>query len=208
MVEVKDLAITFSGKTIIGGLTFRLPDGCKATLKGPSGSGKSSVLMALMGFVKPSGGVIRINSSELNDSTIKQVRSITAWVPQEFGFNLEYARELLLLPFNFKLNKNCQPSQEEISGMLYEFGLSPEIIDKPLKNLSGGEKQRISLCSALLQKKPLLLLDEPTSSLDLNTKKIVTKMFTQNNGLTVLSASHDDYWAEHNDQVIDITAYH
>lgn len=207
MIEVKDLAISFSDKTILSGLDFYLPKGKKATLKGRSGSGKSSVLMSLLGFIEPSSGIIKINGSELDSSTIKQIRSITAWVPQEMEFNLTYTWELLMLPFNFKLNKDCQPSQDEKSRMLLKFDLLPNIIEKPLKNLSGGEKQRISLCSALLQKKPLLLLDEPTSALDSNTKANITKLFTQNNNMTILSASHDDYWAEHNDIVIDITKY-
>ena len=207
MIEVKDLAISFSDKTILSGLDFYLPKGKKATLKGRSGSGKSSVLMAILGFIKPPFGIIKINGSELNNSTIKQVRSITAWVPQEMEFNLTYTWELLMLPFNFKINKNSQPSQDEKNHMLLNCNLSPSIVEQPLKNLSGGEKQRISLCSALLQKKPLLLLDEPTSALDSNTKATITKLFTKNNNLTILSASHDDYWAEYNDIVIDITKY-
>ncbi len=208
MIEVKDLEISYSGKSIINGLTFHVPEGYKATLKGRSGSGKSSVLMSLLGFVKPANGIIKINGYILNDSTIRKIRSITAWVPQELGFNLEYTHELLLLPFSFRLNKSSYPTQVEINNALTDFGLNPDILEKSLKELSGGEKQRISLCSALLQKKPLLFLDEPTSALDAKTKSIVTEIFLQNKNLTLLSASHDDMWAKYNDLVIDITKYH
>ncbi len=208
MIEVKDLEISYSGKSIINGLTFHVPEGYKATLKGRSGSGKSSVLMSLLGFVKPANGIIKINGYILNDSTIRKIRSITAWVPQELGFNLEYTHELLLLPFSFRLNKSSYPTQVEINNALTDFGLNPDILEKSLKELSGGEKQRISLCSALLQKKPLLFLDEPTSALDAKTKSIVTEIFLQNKNLTLLSSSHDDMWAKYNDLVIDITKYH
>ncbi len=208
MIEVNDLAVKFSGKTIFSGLSFKLPAGTKAALKGQSGSGKSSVLMSVLGFVRPYKGTIKINGDFLNNTTIKQIRSITAWVPQELSFDLEYTRDLLMLPFSFKQNKNTYPAKHDTDQILKDFGLHPGILDKPLKELSGGEKQRISLCSAMLQKKPILLLDEPTSALDSKTKSIITRIITQNNNMTILSASHDDMWAEYNDLVIDITKYH
>ena len=208
MIEVNDLAVKFSGKTIFSGLSFKLPAGTKAALKGQSGSGKSSVLMSVLGFVRPYKGTIKINGNFLNTTTIKQIRSITAWVPQELSFDLEYTRDLLMLPFSFKQNKKLYPAKHDTDQILNDFGLHPGILDKPLKELSGGEKQRISLCSAMLQKKPILLLDEPTSALDSNTKSIITRRITQNNNMTILSASHDDMWAEYNDLVIDITKYH
>lgn len=207
MIEVDDLAISFSGEIIITGMSFKIPAGSKATLKGPSGSGKSSVLMALLGFVKPLKGTIKINDHLQNSTTINQIRSITSWVPQELGFDLEFANDLLLLPFSFKLNRTALPTKQETDKMLIHFDLHPDILERSLKELSGGEKQRIALCSALLQKKPILLLDEPTSALDNKTKTTVTKIITQNNNLTVLSASHDDMWADHNDIVIDISNY-
>ncbi len=208
MIEAKDLEISFSGETIVKGLSFYVPRGSKATLQGRSGSGKSSVLLSLLGFVKPVSGEIIINGQLLDESTVKQIRSTTAWVPQELGINLEYARDLLFLPFSFKLNKALYPTSEETYNILTLFGLHIDILDKPLKELSGGEKQRISLCSAFLQKKPLILLDEPTSALDAKTKSTVTKFFMQSNKHTILSASHDDLWAKYNDLVIDITKYH
>ena len=206
MIEVNNLTITFTGKTIINNLSFKIPAQGKATLKGPSGSGKSSLIMALLGFVIPSSGIIKINENILNNSSIKHIRSMTAWAPQELNFDFIYTRELLLLPFGFEANKSSFPSQNNINQTLEKLGLNPVILEKPLKNISGGEKQRISLCSALLQNKPILLLDEPTSALDLETKTKIAKLFSQSDQ-TIVSASHDDLWCKYNDTIIDITKY-
>ena len=208
MIEVINLTIKYSEKTIINNLSFRIEKGSKLALKGRSGSGKSTILLSLLGFVKPAKGNIKINELSVNRSNIKKIRSLTAWVPQELSFDLRFTHELLMLPFNFKINKTALPSQKSVNYILEKFGLNPEILNEELKHISGGEKQRISLCSSLLQNKPIILLDEPTSALDNTSKAYITDIFMNNPNITVLSASHDDYWVNNNEQNIDITKYH
>lgn len=127
-----------------------------------------------------------------------------AWLPQDTSLKLKTTEELLYAPFEFLLNKYNIPTNLEIFEIFKEFDLSENLLTKKLKEISGGQKQRIILASCLLLKKPLLLIDEPTSALDEHIKKKVTDYILNKKDLTVIAATHDDYWIEHSDKVIHL----
>lgn len=204
MIEINNLSIRHGEKTIISDLSLHVARGSKMVFKGQSGSGKTSILNALMGFQPLAQGNITIADRRVSASTIAWIRSQIAWVPQELAFDLPLARDLLLLPFRLKKNRHLMPDSVAINAVLYQMNLSQDILEQPLNSISGGEKQRICLAAALMQQKPIILLDEPTSALDKATRQKITRQFCSLPNTTVIAASHDDYWIEQSDMVVDL----
>ncbi|MEE4176641.1 MAG: ATP-binding cassette domain-containing protein [Bacteroides sp.] len=204
MITISDLTLAFGKNVLVSSLSLKIAKGEKVTFKGPSGSGKTSILGALLGFTHLTHGSIIIDGLKLSSENIRAIRKKVAWVPQELAFDLKTARDLVLFPFGFKANKEKLPSKEAIEKVLAAMNLKPAILDQSLKKISGGEKQRLSLAAGLLQEKPILILDEPTSALDKETRKKVTDFILALPDTTVVAASHDDYWIEVSEKVIDL----
>lgn len=96
------------------------------------------------------------------------------------------------------------PTKEQVTNIFDAFYLSEELLSKNVKEISGGQKQRVILASCMLLNKPLLLIDEPTSALDVAVKKKITDYILEQKELTVIAVTHDDYWIERSDNVIEI----
>ncbi|PVX50855.1 ABC transporter family protein [Balneicella halophila] len=102
------------------------------------------------------------------------------------------------------MNKKQKPTKEEVSDILKEFELTEELLSKKVNEISVGQKQRIILASCLLLKKPLLLIDEPTSALDTAIKKKVTDYILSQDELTILAVTHNNYWMDKSDHIVEI----
>ncbi len=206
MILVNNLHLNFNGQLIFNNFSLNVEKGEKVAVKGESGSGKTSLLNVLMGFIMPDSGEIEIMKMVLNKENLSNIRSEIAWVPQEMnvapGIN---ADELALLPFSFKRNREIRPSHESLLEEFRRLGLNESILKKSLNEISGGEKQRILLASGILLKRKLVFLDEPTSALDKESKRKVIERFQKNNEFTVLSVSHDDEWLASAGRVIEIS---
>lgn len=204
MVIIKNLNINFKKEIIYKDFSFSVKKGEKIAVIGKSGKGKSTLLNLLAGFIPNFEGDVKINDISLNHANISEIRKIISWLPQETALNFTTVKELFFEPFNFELNKKKIPSKKEIINIFNEFELSENILGKKVKEISGGQKQRIILASCLLLNKQLLLIDEPTSALDGNIKKKVADYILNIKGLTVIAATHDEYWVNKSDKVINL----
>lgn len=205
MITVENISVSFGNEKIFDDFSFSLIKGQKIAISGSSGMGKSTLLNVILGFVPIEKGVIYVNNIVHSSETIKQIRQNVAWLPQDLHLKLETVDDLLFLPFSFALNRNNKPSDNEVEKMLEELLLEKSILRKKLDEISGGQKQRVALASQLLLKKPLLLLDEPSSALDDVAQEAVLKIISQNKELSVLSVSHNNKWLEKMDEVINLT---
>ncbi len=173
-------------------------------IRGPSGSGKSSLLHVLTGFVRPTGGTVLIDDQPLDAGKIAELRKNMAYLPQEILFGDMDVREFLLLPFGFALNKSRQPGEQQIREEFKHLDLNDGLLDKSMQQISGGEKQRVALTSCLLLRRRLLLLDEPTSALDKAVKhKMMDYLFSLDE-VTIISASHDDDWVKRCNKSVEL----
>ncbi len=204
MIIVDNLTVKFDEKIILNNLNFELPKGGKYAVAGPSGAGKSTLLNVLMGFAVPSSGKVIIDGSEVKSENIESIRSKIAWVPQELHLQVNGVKDLVQFPFSFKRNKKISPGDREISKILSTFGLDPDILNKQLNDISGGEKQRIVLSVAVLLKRQLVFLDEITSALDRGSRIKVMDYFFNQPDLTVLAVTHDDEWMKRSDKIIHL----
>jgi ABC-type multidrug transport system ATPase subunit len=184
MITAADLCLALDGRTILDQVSFRVANGESVALVGPNGSGKTSILRCLLGLV-PFAGRVDIGGYDGVREPIA-ARSLMSYVPQKAAFGDAPAREVLAFVARLR-----RIDRSRISATLREVGLE-EHADERVRTFSGGMQQRLSLALALLTDPPVLLLDEPSASLDREGQEhffeIVARL--RNRGHTLLLASH------------------
>lgn len=200
LIEFDHVTITAKNKTLLSDLCFRLCTGEKAVFCGKSGSGKSTVLKALLGLHPLKQGRILFNGLPLNAHTMKKIRHDAVYISQEPILAAETVEQALLLPFQFKAHQPHKPNRQRLIDLLSRLELPPHLLDQETKRISGGEKQRVALARGLLMGKTLYLLDEVTSALDSESKQAVYAVCFQCHA-TLLSVAHDPEWLARCDTV-------
>lgn len=201
IIKCENLAFSYENETVFTDLNFTVNAGENIALTGPSGRGKSTLLNILAGFLPDFQGRLELFGMTLNAENIRKIRTKIAWLPQETALTFDTAREALLGVFSFKENQNAKPNTESIREIIHRFELPTDILQKKFSELSGGQRQRILLASAFLSKKPLIILDEPSSALDETLKQKVTDIVLSEQA-TVLASVHDPYWIRRSDKKI------
>jgi len=203
-LEARDLSIRFGGQAVLEGLSLSMRPGEKAVLTGPSGGGKSTVLRCFLGFVVPDAGSIQIEGEPLTAETVWRLRQRIAYVGQEPDPGIGTTVEAIERPFQYRANAAHKRNLERLPELLERFHLSKELLHKDVSALSGGEKQRIALVSAILLERPIFLLDEITSALDKASKQTVADYFRSRQDATALIVAHDSEVFAFADRVVDL----
>lgn len=201
LITCENITVRFGDEVVLDDFSFSAPKGKHTVLKGESGSGKSTLLKLLLGFLKPSDGEIRFE----NGLTTKEIRQHTAWLPQDLNLGGGIVADVIQKPFEFAANRSKLPNREKIVSVLTVLGLSGEDIAKQFRDLSTGQRQRVGLAICHLLDKPVILLDEPTSALDNASKEKASSLLLAHTNKTVISTSHDPYWVEKADNVIELS---
>ena len=188
--------------------------GERVLLLGESGSGKTTLLSLICGFLSPVSGEIYINEKKISDLTIRQrdkYRSDNIGIVfQQFNL-LPYAHVIdnILLPLYFSKKRaaNIKNQRDVAITLCNNLRLPQKIINMKASNLSVGQQQRVAVARALIGNPPLIIADEPTSSLDNDAQKIFLElMFSQieDNNSTLLMVSHDKSLSNFFDRIIHI----
>jgi ABC-2 type transport system ATP-binding protein len=189
-VEVRDLRKIYGDVTAVDGVTFQLERGTVTALLGGNGAGKTTTIAMLMGLVIPTSGLALVLGADMARARHK--------VLHRMNFESPYVD----MPMRLTVRQNL-----EVFGRLYgvqhikarvasasEDLRLGEFLDRPYGKLSAGQKTRVSLAKALINEPELLLLDEPTASLDPDTADWVrTKLevYARSRGATIVLASHN-----------------
>lgn len=195
MIEFEDVTVKVGDRTLISDVRFSVKAGEKVVISGPTGCGKSTVLLALLGAHDICAGIARFDGLEVTPETLQSVRRSIAYIGQEPVIGDGTVRDALLLPFSFEANRDATPSDEDVAAALARLELDPGILDQPTNVVSGGEKQRVAIARALLLHKDVFLADEITSALDAASASVVLDLFL-NSPYTVLAVSHDPEWQQ------------
>ncbi len=198
IIEVKNLRFGYTPQEmILKDISFKITGGTFLAIAGPNGVGKSTLLNLLCGALKPQSGTIEIDSAPIESYSSEALVGKVAVVRQEFvpvfGFSVIETVLMARIPYfgalGFENKKDKQIVNEAMEATdTAQFAL------RPLGSLSGGERQRVFIARALAANSPILLLDEPTSFLDLRHQVGIYDLLKSTQiekGKTIVSITHD-----------------
>jgi ABC transport system ATP-binding/permease protein len=176
--EAEDVAVAYEGRTIFSGLTTRILRGERIGIVGPNGAGKSTLLKLLLGELDASSGQVRRGSRQEVAYYDQQRAQLDLDAPVAHNIN---ARSDFVM---------INGENRHISSYLRDFLFRPEQFLTPARALSGGERNRLLLARLFAQPANLLVLDEPTNDLDIDTLELLQELVSEFSG-TLLLVSHD-----------------
>jgi cobalamin transport system ATP-binding protein len=195
VIEFRDVSVHFGSVAALRELSLETEAGSWLALIGPNGAGKTSALRALAGLV-PYAGEIVLDGRDAHRLGRRELARLLAFVPQkpETPPELTVAEYVLLgrTPYISYLGSEGRVDRQAAARALRRLELE-RFAERSLGSLSGGELQRTVLARALAQEAPILLLDEPTTALDLGRQQLVLELVDslRSDGLTVVSTMHD-----------------
>jgi putative ABC transport system ATP-binding protein len=194
MIRLENINVKFNDDYLIKDLSFTVEKGEKFLIYGQSGIGKTTIFRLLLGFEFPQTGKIYFEDKVLDVPTVWDIRQKVAYVSQNLDIGGGNVSRLIQRVFSYKSNAHITVSDERQKELLSFFRLKESILNEDFEKLSGGEKQRIAIIISVLLDRNIFLIDEPTSSLDIELKERVMKYFIENKTWTVLAISHDTDW--------------
>ncbi|AQM60453.1 ABC transporter ATP-binding protein [Clostridium baratii] len=196
-IRTKDLNISYGNLDIVKDLNLEIPKGKITTIIGANGCGKSTILKTLARIIKPKSGSIYINDKELNSQDSKELAKAMAVLPQSpqapSGLTVEELISYGRFPHQKGFGKLKDEDKDIINWALEKTRIL-EFRDRPIEALSGGQRQRAWIAMALAQETDILLLDEPTTYLDLAHQLEVLKLLEELNkkeGRTIVMVIHE-----------------
>jgi len=200
LIEVKSLSYAYEAQKVLDQISFTIDQGEIVGILGLSGSGKTTLLKILSGLLPFKEGSYKIEgkSAYVNGKRSKEISSELGVVFQEFNlFMHRTVLDNLALPYHLRTKLPMKVCREEAMRILSSLGLQDQADKYPFK-CSGGQQQRIAIGRALILKPTVLLIDEPTSSLDSeNTQKVIDILKDlHDQGLTLILITHDMAFAK------------
>jgi iron complex transport system ATP-binding protein len=192
-LELRDLSVDIAGQRIVTGIGFTVPDGAFAGLLGPNGSGKSTILKAIYRMHRPASGQVLVDGQDLLALRSRDAARRIAVVAQEFTLEFDFtAAELVMIgrtPHKRAFDRDDDTDRAATEQAIERVGCQ-HLAHRGFNTLSGGEKQRVLIAQALAQGADHLILDEPTSHLDIRYQVEILELVASL-PVTVLAAIHD-----------------
>ena len=193
-LEFDHVSLEADGHKILNDVSFKLEDGKTLGIMGATGSGKSTIANLAMRFIDPTSGSVKTQGIDLKDLDLYSARSSKAIVTQDIFLFSDTINANLDKGMRGKI---AQPILEEAArdAAAHDFitklseGYETVIGEKGV-GLSGGQKQRVSIARALASKRPLLIFDDATSALDMETEKMVQKAIRKHGNVTMMIIAH------------------
>lgn len=197
MIRVEALCCAYGDKVILNGLDLNIQEGAMCAVLGSNGCGKTTLMRCLSGLIEPQSGKIALAGRPLKDYTTKQLAQTLSLVRQQANTDMEFsAFEIVLMgrnPYQKRLQNESESDWkivEECMNMTNTWHLR---FSTP-SQMSGGELQRVMIARALAQQTPVMLLDEPTSNLDIAHQMEIMQLLcdiNRNEKKTIMIVVHD-----------------
>jgi len=194
---IHSVSFGYGDRAILREISFTVGNGEIVGILGPNGAGKTTLLKCILRKERIGKGDIQILGKSLSEYGQQDLGRFISYVPQEIAFPFPYTVfEIVMMgryphhsPYDFETTQE----RDQIENVLHKTR-TMEFADRPMSELSGGEKQRVLIARALAQEAPLMLLDEPTSNLDIrHTTQILALLFERRKetGHALLFVTHD-----------------
>lgn len=204
ILQVSQLGYRTDDAVILQDINLQLGKGQFTLLTGPSGCGKSTLLKLIASLISPTSGSILFEGRDIQTIVPERYRQQVCWCAQTPALFGDTVYDNLAFPWQLRQK---MPDSGRLTADLARLDLPPETLQKPISELSGGEKQRVSLIRNLQFLPKVLLLDEITSALDQSNKQRVNDLihgYVKQESLAVLWVTHDRSEIDNADDVITL----
>jgi iron complex transport system ATP-binding protein len=197
LLRASGVSFAYNGTPVLEELAFELRAGEMVGLVGPNGTGKSTLLKLLSGLLRPRAGDIHLLDRPLSAYGVKAVARVVAHVPQATAFDFPFTvREMVLMGRSPYLGRFAMESEQDrrVAEDAMRRTETLSLARRFINTLSGGERQRVLIARALAQQPRVLLLDEPTSNLDIKHQLALLTLvrdLAHRSGIGVVAAIHD-----------------
>lgn len=201
MIEIENLKKNFGKTEAVKDVSLKIKKGKIYGLLGPNGAGKSTTIRMICGVISPSGGKATVNGHDVYTET-EQIKDSIGYMSQKFSIYEDLTVYENMRFFAGIYSVKGSERQQRISELI-EMADLKEKRDVQAKFLSGGWKQRLALCCALIHKPEILILDEPTAGVDPVSRRVFWKMIynLSEQGITILVTTHYMDEAESCDEI-------
>jgi ABC-type Mn2+/Zn2+ transport system ATPase subunit len=185
-IAVQNLVVSYGNKHILHDVSFLLPQGSITAILGPNGSGKTTLMRTMLGLLPYSKGSITFFGKLLHD-----VRDKIGYVPQKFSYSPDLP---ITVEEYMELARRKHTPKNAIHKAIHEVGLHHHVLSTTLSSLSGGQLQRVLIAQAILNNPEILLLDEPSSNIDMAGEATFYEIIAhlnQQHKTTIVMVSHD-----------------
>lgn len=195
-LRTEAITLGYDGIPVVTDLTFAVPDGSFTVIIGPNGCGKSTLLRGLIGLVKPTSGAVWLDDGRISSLRPKALARRVGLLPQSAispeGITVADLVERGRYPHQDLFRHNTAKDRQAVEEALRATGVT-DLRDRRVEELSGGQRQRVWVAMALAQQTPILLLDEPTTFLDIAHQIELLDLFAGLNaaGSTLVAVLHD-----------------
>jgi len=196
MLKIENLSVSYTGNSILENLNLKIPEGKITALIGPNGCGKSTLLKAISGGIRISSGKVTVNGQDLIKLSHKKRARVLSILPQSpitpDGITVQQLVNFGRNPYLSQWGKLSINDNQKVHVALTETSLL-ELSDRSVDSLSGGQRQRAWIAMVLAQDTEYILLDEPTTYLDLSHQIELLEMMQKmnRNGKTIVVVLHD-----------------
>lgn len=195
-IETKELNFSYNGEAVIKNLTCAIRQGEFLGIIGPNGAGKSTLLRLFCRMLKARSGRIAVFERDINTYSSRGLARQIGFVPQETIFSLNFTVEEIVLMGRYphlKAFERAGVSDRQVMEQAMADAGIDSFRQRPVNDLSSGERQRVVLARALCQQPKILLCDEPTSHLDLRHQAGIMDLLKKLNdqGLSIIMVNHD-----------------
>lgn len=196
MLNINNISFSYvQDKKILDDISLEVNQGDVLGILGINGAGKTTLIKCINNIFSPSSGTVKINGKDISSMTPKKIAQLIAYVPQYNGsfFNINVLDTVMMGRLPYAGRSYSEKDREIVYNILEKMNLE-KFAFRSIREMSGGERQRVFIARALAQQPKIIILDEPTSSLDLHNQLFILKIIedlAKEDNLTIIMIIHD-----------------